>query len=176
VWESHVTWGTPVQSFVFLGLLVFELEPMYATSDRWTDGRTDRRTTDADDRLMPPPPLRRRGHNNTTVMLRGPQFHCICLCVTFTFGASWLFLITAPYKYSFTHSLTYVRFLFHVSREYLAMQLFAASMLHPEHSDGATPPRPLHCRPAVSKHMSYKIPYRLRLLRCRPLVSDNISY
>jgi len=37
VWESHVTWGTPVQSFVFLGLLVFELEPMYATSDRRTD-------------------------------------------------------------------------------------------------------------------------------------------
>ena len=31
VWESHVTWGTHVQSFVFLGLLVFELEPMYAT-------------------------------------------------------------------------------------------------------------------------------------------------
>jgi len=30
-----------VQSFVFLGLLVFELEPMYATSDRQTDGRTD---------------------------------------------------------------------------------------------------------------------------------------
>jgi len=49
-----------VQSFVFLGLLVFELEPMYATSDRQTDGRT----TDADDRLMPPPPLRGRGHNN----------------------------------------------------------------------------------------------------------------
>ena len=46
VWESHVTWGTPVQSFVFLGLLVFELEPVYATSDR--------RTTDADHRLMPP--------------------------------------------------------------------------------------------------------------------------
>ena len=41
VWESHVTWGTPVQSFVFLGLLVFELEPMYryATSDRQTDRR-----------------------------------------------------------------------------------------------------------------------------------------
>jgi len=55
VWESHVTWGTPVQSFVFLGLLVFELEPMYATSDRQTDGRTDGRTTDADHRLMPPP-------------------------------------------------------------------------------------------------------------------------
>ena len=60
VWESHVTWGTPVQSFVFLGLLVFKLESMYATSDRQTDGRT----TDADDRLMPPPPLRGRGHNN----------------------------------------------------------------------------------------------------------------
>jgi len=39
VWESHVTWGTPVQSFIFLGLLVFELEPMYATSDRQTDGQ-----------------------------------------------------------------------------------------------------------------------------------------
>ena len=51
MWESHVTWGTPVQSFVFLGLLVFELEPMYATSDR--------QTMDADHRLMPP----RRGHN-----------------------------------------------------------------------------------------------------------------
>ena len=36
MWESHVTWGTPVQSFVFLGVLVFELEPMYATSDRRT--------------------------------------------------------------------------------------------------------------------------------------------
>jgi len=36
-----VNWGTPVQSFVFLGLLVFELEPMYATSDRQTDGRTN---------------------------------------------------------------------------------------------------------------------------------------
>jgi len=32
---------------------------------RQTDGRTDGRTTDADDdRLMPPPPLRGRGHNN----------------------------------------------------------------------------------------------------------------
>jgi len=60
VWESHVTWGTPVQSFVFLGLLVFELEPMYATSDR----QTDRRTTGADHRLMPPPPPPTgRGHN-----------------------------------------------------------------------------------------------------------------
>ena len=45
-----MTWGIPVQSFVFLGLMVFELEPMYATSDRRTDGRTD-----ADHRLMPPP-------------------------------------------------------------------------------------------------------------------------
>ena len=45
VWESHVTWGTPVQSFVFLGLLIFELEPMYVTSDRRTDGRTDGRRT-----------------------------------------------------------------------------------------------------------------------------------
>ena len=25
VWESHVTWGTPVQSFIFLGLLVFRV-------------------------------------------------------------------------------------------------------------------------------------------------------
>ena len=53
VWESHVTWGTPVQSFVFLGLLVFELEPMYATSDG--------QTTDADHRLMPPATLRGGG-------------------------------------------------------------------------------------------------------------------
>ena len=67
VWESRVTWGTPVQSFVFLGLLVFELEPMYATSDRRTDGRT----TDADDRLMPPSPYG-AGHNN--VIRHGDQF------------------------------------------------------------------------------------------------------
>jgi len=67
VWESHVTWGTrtPVQSFVFLGLLVFELEPMYATSD----SQTDRRTTDADHRLMPPPPTE-RGHNNLAIANR----------------------------------------------------------------------------------------------------------
>ena len=31
---------------------------------RQTDGLTDGRTTDADDRLMPPPPLWGRGHNN----------------------------------------------------------------------------------------------------------------
>ena len=60
VWESHVTWGTPVQTFVFLGLLVFELEPMYVTSDR---------RTDADDRLMPPPPLRGRGHNKLLLVV-----------------------------------------------------------------------------------------------------------
>ena len=45
VWESHVTWDTPVQSFVFLGLLVFELR---------VDVRDIRRTTDVHDRLMPP--------------------------------------------------------------------------------------------------------------------------
>ena len=49
-----MTWGTPVQSFVFLGLLVFELEPMYETSDR---------RTDTDDRLMPRPPMG-WGHKN----------------------------------------------------------------------------------------------------------------
>ena len=55
VWESHVTWGTPVQSVVFVGLLVFELEPMYATSDRQTDD--GRRSP-----LNAPPPTG-RGHN-----------------------------------------------------------------------------------------------------------------
>ena len=69
VWESHVTWGTPVQSFVVLGLLVFELEPMYATSDRQTDRRTDRRTTDANHRLMPPP---LRGGGITSCAARWP--------------------------------------------------------------------------------------------------------
>ena len=59
-----MTWGTPVQSFVFLGLLVFELEPMYATSDG--------QATDADDRLMPPPPLQGRGHNNNTQIYKAP--------------------------------------------------------------------------------------------------------
>ena len=56
--ESHVTWGTPVQSFVFLGLLVFELEPMYATSDIQTDdGRRSPLNAPA------PPPPTGRGHN-----------------------------------------------------------------------------------------------------------------
>ena len=53
VWESHMTWGTPVQSFVFLGILVFELEPMYATSDRQTDGQTDGRQTPMTAYIMP---------------------------------------------------------------------------------------------------------------------------
>ena len=44
VWESHVTWGTTVQSFVFLGLLVFELTDV--RDIRQTDGHT----TDADHR------------------------------------------------------------------------------------------------------------------------------
>ena len=61
-----MTWGTPVQSFVFLGLLVFELEPMYATSDRQTL-QTDGRTTDADHRLMPPPTGRGHNKSNRTI-------------------------------------------------------------------------------------------------------------
>ena len=56
VWESHVTWATPVQSFVFLGLLVFELEPMYATSDRQTDGQTDDGRRSPLNAPAPPPP------------------------------------------------------------------------------------------------------------------------
>jgi len=63
-----VTWGTPVQSFVFLGLLVFELEPMYATSDRQTDGQTD------DGRRSPlnaPAPHTGRGHKNRLVAVAG---------------------------------------------------------------------------------------------------------
>jgi len=57
-----VTWGTPVQSFVFLGLLVFELEPMYATSDRRTDN--GRRSP-----LNAPAPPSGRGHNNYLLWL-----------------------------------------------------------------------------------------------------------
>ena len=76
-----MTWGNPVQSFVFLGLLVFELEPMYATSDRQTDGRT----TDADHRLMPPPlPLRGGGiisghFNSYKNKIHKTQFLDLCL-------------------------------------------------------------------------------------------------
>ena len=59
IWESHVTCGTPVQSFVFLGLLVFELEPMYATSDRQTDRQTGGQTDDGRrSPLNAPAPLR----------------------------------------------------------------------------------------------------------------------
>jgi len=61
VWESHVTCSTPVQSFVFLGLLVFELEPMYATSNRQTDRQTDRQM---DDGRRSPLNAPGRGHNN----------------------------------------------------------------------------------------------------------------
>ena len=57
VWELRVTWGNPVQSFVFLGLLVFELEPMYATSD----GQTD------DGRRSPLNAPTGRGHNDNGV-------------------------------------------------------------------------------------------------------------
>ena len=57
-----MTWGNHVQSFVFLGLLVFELEPMYATSGRQTDKQTD------DGRRSPlnvPAPLRGGGIINS---------------------------------------------------------------------------------------------------------------
>ena len=50
VWESNVTWGTLVQSFVFLGLLVNRVR-----ADVRDIRQADGRTTDADDRLMPPP-------------------------------------------------------------------------------------------------------------------------
>jgi len=86
VWESHVTWGTPVQSFVFLGFLVFELEPMYATSD----GQTDRRTTDADHRLMPRPPTG-RGHNNTqrrSLFMAEDGQRSMHQCILFITGSS----------------------------------------------------------------------------------------
>jgi len=88
VWESHVTWGTPVQSFVFLGLLVFELEPMYATSDRQTD---------ADDRLMPPPCPTGRGHNNILIICTFLFFH--------NFRGMWL-KISALHKFYHEVKLT----------------------------------------------------------------------
>ena len=85
--RPHVTWGTPVQSFVFLGLLVFELEPMYmyATSDRQTD---------ADDRLMPPPLRgiindlkgRLRSLHSTHNIL--PDIHCDCLSLPLSLSLS----------------------------------------------------------------------------------------
>ena len=76
VWESHVTWGTPVQSFVFLGLLGFELEPMYATSDRQTDGRTDRRRTPnlrSPLSALPPPTGRGPGGITMLRLQEGPH-------------------------------------------------------------------------------------------------------
>jgi len=42
--ESRVTWATSVPIFVFLGLSVVDLDPMYAT---------DRQTSDSHHRLMP---------------------------------------------------------------------------------------------------------------------------
>jgi len=45
--ESHVTWATSVPIFVFIGLSILELGPMYATA-RQTDVRQKHR-------LMPPP-------------------------------------------------------------------------------------------------------------------------
>ena len=53
-----MTWGTPVQSFVFLGLLVFELEPMYAVRDI-------RQTDDGRRSLLNAPG---RGHNKVEEM------------------------------------------------------------------------------------------------------------
>ena len=56
VWESHVTWGTPVQ---------FRLPRPFGfrvRADVRDIRRTDGRTTDADHRIMPP----RRGHNKPT--------------------------------------------------------------------------------------------------------------
>jgi len=46
--ESRVTWATLVSIFVFLGLSVFDLGPMYA-ADRQTDVR---QTSDEHHRLM----------------------------------------------------------------------------------------------------------------------------
>ena len=37
--KSRVTWATSVQIFVFLGLSVLDLGPMYATNRRQTDRR-----------------------------------------------------------------------------------------------------------------------------------------
>ena len=46
--KSRVTWATSVQIFVFLGLSVLDLGPMYATDRR----QTSRQTSDAHHRLM----------------------------------------------------------------------------------------------------------------------------
>jgi len=82
VWKSHLTWGTPVQSFVFLGG-PFGFRVRADVRDiRRTDRRTDGRTTDVDDRLMPQPSLRGRGHNNVSLIappkfyFQKPDSHC----------------------------------------------------------------------------------------------------
>jgi len=49
--ESRVTWATSVPIFVFLGLSVLDLGPMYATDRRQT---SDRRQTKASLKLLPP--------------------------------------------------------------------------------------------------------------------------
>jgi len=54
VWESHVTWGTPACAKFRLPR-PFGFRVRADVRDiRQTDGQTDGRTTDADDRLMPP--------------------------------------------------------------------------------------------------------------------------
>jgi len=57
VWESHVTWGTPVQKFRLPRPFGFRVR---------ADVR-DIRQTDADHRLMPPPPPPLRGGSIITV-------------------------------------------------------------------------------------------------------------
>jgi len=62
--ESHLTWATSVPIFVFLGLAVLDLGPMYAT-ERQT---SDKQTSDAHHRLMPPAPG--AGHNKMDTLGR----------------------------------------------------------------------------------------------------------
>jgi len=100
VCESHVTWGILVQSFVFLGLLVFELEPMYATSDRQTDdGRRSPLNAPA-----PAPPPTGRWHNNHTetagdVLLWHVflcEYVCLFVCYILENGYSYRIGIECP--------------------------------------------------------------------------------
>jgi len=56
VWESHVSCGTSVPSFVLNGLSVFDLGPIYA---KGTDGQTDDRR-----RSLQCPAPAGSGHNN----------------------------------------------------------------------------------------------------------------
>ena len=88
VCESHVTWGILVQSFVFLGLLVFELEPMYATSDRQTDdGRRSPLNAPA-----PAPPLRGGG------IIIIPRRRETCCCGTCFFVSTFVCLFVIYWK------------------------------------------------------------------------------